>query len=190
MTMTDPYDNRDDPDFDPDDPDALADGGKQTPKNLRDAKERSDKRAKQLERENAVLKAGIDTTTPVGAMFLDAYKGDLTTEKIREEAAAVGAWKDPAAVEAEAPPEPTPAPTTPAPTDDQRAFTTERQALATGSAADTGIDEDPYVKAERVNKGVLERGGTREDALAMGIHEVLTAGAAGDQRVIVNRTNE
>lgn len=43
-----------------------------------------------LERKVAILEAGINTSTPLGAMFLKSYEGELDAEAIRAEAAKVG----------------------------------------------------------------------------------------------------
>ena len=55
-----------------------------------------------LERKVAILEAGVNTTTPVGAMFLKSYDGELTTEAIKAAAAEVGL------VEGQPTPEPEP----------------------------------------------------------------------------------
>lgn len=43
-----------------------------------------------LERKVAVLEAGVNTSTPLGQMFLKSYEGDLTAEAIQAAAAEVG----------------------------------------------------------------------------------------------------
>lgn len=64
----------------------------QEPDHIRNLREKA-KRADQvpvLERKVAILEAGINTSTPLGAMFLKSYEGELTAEAIQSEAAKVG----------------------------------------------------------------------------------------------------
>lgn len=141
---------------------------------------RKAEKADALARENALLKAGINTESPLGAMFRDAYQGELTTDAIK------AAW---ATVAPPAPPEPEPT-TDPDPGPDPQAqqFADDRQRLTTGGAGDLGTEPERDPKKVAIEEGekALQEGKSREDAMALAFSTLAQAAANGDQRVIVN----
>lgn len=58
-------------------------------KNLREKAKKADQ-VPDLERKVAVLEAGVNTSTPLGKMFLKSYDGELSPEAIQAAAAEVG----------------------------------------------------------------------------------------------------
>lgn len=62
-------------------------------------------RGRKAERENVMLRAGVDIDTPLGKMFAKAYEGEMTPDAVKAAALEVGAIKPP-----EAPPAAPPAP--------------------------------------------------------------------------------
>jgi hypothetical protein len=149
--------------------------------------------AESVARENAMLKAGIDVESPLGGMFLSAYKGDLTTEAIRAQAAQVGAWKDPAT----APPPPADPSQTPPPQQQPGTQTYDpveaamRQLAANGVASGApGGSETPPPPPDAMKDayeeftGLVTRGRTREDAAIAVMGRKLQAAAAGDASVL------
>ena len=156
---------------------------------LRDAAERG----RQAERENAELKrkmamveAGVDLKHPAAPYFVEGYKGELTEDAIKAEAAKIGVLAAPApstsTTEQEAEEtEPVPTP----------ALTPEQQAqdlLATQVAAEAAGASLPPEKDlvdvgfERFHQG-MQQGRTRDDAAAEVIHRVVAKGVGlGEQR--------
>ena len=55
-----------------------------TGRDLRDQLATANARLAEVERKAALLEAGVDTKSPLGSLFADAYKGDLTSEAIKE----------------------------------------------------------------------------------------------------------
>lgn len=128
-------------------------------------------------RENAMLKAlpGVDLSTPLAAMFLEGYKGELTTDAIKAAAESVGVL---------AAPEP-PAPA--APTADQLQEQATRDALAAGTpgvippATQQELDEqkDPIEEGwEQFNKA-RRSGLPREQASAQLVDRMVAGAVQG-----------
>lgn len=133
------------------------------------------------QRELALVKAGIDTDTPLGKMFSTAYDGDLTSDAIKAAAAEVGLVKAP---EAPVPP-PTPTPAGVASVDDAQQGS-ERRNLGAGSEPPAGaVDEDPRTAGLKDFDQAMQDGKRREDASIGWFGRVVSAGASGDERVIV-----
>jgi hypothetical protein len=139
----------------------------ETPRDLRRAA-RDGKAARieanTLKREVAMLKAGIDTETPIGAMFSKGYEGELTKEAVTTAWSALGVT--PVAADAPADDTPEPGPDmAPGETD----LTADRRALANGSASDTPVTPDPKSAAKDRVEAVISAGGTEDDAMAAGL---------------------
>lgn len=162
--------------------------GEETITSVRAAQRRAEKRAKDLDaelleanaakRELAFLKAGVDTDTPLGKVFVKAYDGELTADAIKGEWEALGATPTKPEVEVPAIP------------DEERASTRERQSLAGGSQGDTG--ETPEVpvrgqdgRAARVARDAMANGAGRDTALGVMFNQIAQAAARGDQSVLV-----
>lgn len=132
-----------------------------------------------LQRTNAMLMAGIDLSTPVGKLFRDGYRGELSdVEAVKTAAREVGAL----------PPESTPPPSTD-PTlerlEGEPDAAAIRNSLVTPGDATPPPPADPYqmilAKAARDE----EAGLTRDQIHAEAFHGLVTAAASGDARVIV-----
>ena len=129
-------------------------------------------------RELAFLKAGVDTSTPVGQLFMKAYDGELDATAIKEGYEALG-MSAPAASE-----------TGDAFEADEAGSTQERQALASGATGDTGEQQPQPVRGEegraaRVARDALAHGAPREDAIGVMFNELTQAAASGDRSVIL-----
>lgn len=136
-----------------------------------------------LARENTILRAGVDTSTPLGAMFARAYDGPLTVEDMRKAAVEVGALAPPTP--------PTPAPVAPestaTPEEIQGAL--DRQRLASGAPDSSGTTPPPpedFVEAGyKEFHDIMAQGRPREQAAISVIGRAIVAGAAGNPRVIL-----
>ena len=128
-----------------------------------------------LERKVAILEAGVNTTTPVGAMFLKSYDGELTTEAIKAAAAEVGL------VEGQPTPEPEPgSPGTPEAQTQQ-----VREGLSQGNVAPF---EEP-VKSAKDNAwdtftNARKSGMREEDARQEAFASFIEAGLRGDSTAL------
>lgn len=144
--------------------------------------ERDAKKARLLEKENAFLKAGIDTETPLGALLFQAYDGPLEADAIRD---AWGKVAPAPAPPAEGTPPASEASTPPADAD-QQAFQEERRRLAAGGTGDDGTspDRDPRKVAIEDANRLMAEGKSRDEALAEAFSSIAGAAAAGDSRVI------
>lgn len=147
---------------------------------LRDALNRANAKNAELEqavagstvivRENVMLKAGVDTSTPVGKFFADKYDGELDEDAVKAAAAQVGALK-------------LDTPTTPTITPDEADQTRERQALA-ADAQPGGLppDEDPVEAGYAAYHERLKKGQTREQAAPEVFGRLIAAANSGDPR--------
>jgi len=141
------------------------------------ALERDAKETRAARRELAFVKAGIDTDTPLGQMFFDAYKGDLTSEAIKEAAATIGLGREPE-------------PETPSTPPEEQSSTGERRNLASGATGDLppnpdDLKPDPRKEARDLADKVLADGGSREEAMARQFSTLVQAAQSGDRRVIL-----
>lgn len=181
-----PSDNPNEPIAEPDD---------NTPAGLRAALDRSRTRAQELEtqlastaalqREVAMLKAGIDLESPTGKLFVRAYDGPLDDiEKVKEAWAEVSPAVPPIQGEpaGEAPPSNDGA--TPEELEQQR-----RRAAVRGDAVPPGAEPspDPWDQAYAVFHEEQRKGRRRADAGAAALTGVIQAALAGDERVLYNR---
>lgn len=152
-------------------------------RNLRRKARAHDKLAAELEtanaatRELAFIKAGVDTDTPIGKLFMRAYDGELDKESVQAAYAELGGSSSSDSDE-----EPPPDPSVEA--------TRERQALASGAATEDG--EVPVVpvrgptgRAVKAGKDALEHGAPREDAAGVTFGQLIGAAAEGDSTVII-----
>lgn len=157
---------------------------------LREAHDRQEAARKEAEalaataaRENAFLKAGIDTDHPLARTLLATYQGELTKDAVTQFVNEQGA-----APVLLAPPDTT--------GDDgsalepgEDAATRERTALAEGAAAPGTTDgAHPGDAAWDAFEGELKRGVKREDAAGAGFAEIFDAAVRGDDRVLIKRS--
>lgn len=167
--------------------DDIDDNEPDAPRQLREYAKRQGEKAKladQLVRENAALRAGIDTSTRLGQAWLAAYNGPLNDKD-----AMLADAKDfsPSIVQGEA------AATTTATTTEsatqsgetttqtsteatQASGTAERNALANGAVASGAAEEDVRGSAMRLAREALDRG-AGEDEAAGGLISALARGA-------------
>lgn len=137
----------------------------------------------EAQRELAFLRAGIKADTPVGQLFVNGYKGDLTTEAIKAAAAEIPGLLDvpatPPAPEGEQQGEPQPSEQE---LEEQRL----RQQLAQGTGAGQIPQEKPGVEAASDLVAQFRQEGKRQEvAQGLGIAALATAAAKGDKSVLV-----
>lgn len=149
---------------------------------LRDAADRgreATKRAAELERDNAMLRAGVPTDTPLGQMFARAYDGQLEPDAVK------AAWAEVAPSTESTPPPPEE--TEQVNESERQAETDTRRTLTTGGAGEsvgTPPPTDPVKKGYDDFQEALRDGQSRERASAAVFGNILTAAASGDERVI------
>lgn len=141
---------------------------------------------RKLKRENAMLRAGVDLSTPVGQLFHDGYRGDLEPEKVKE------AWAQVAPAAAAPPPAPDPAvdPAATAAAAEAEAEERARQDRSRRSIASEPADPgatpegDPMKGAyERFNEGQAQ-GQSREKAGKAVIETIFQEAIGGNERFI------
>lgn len=159
----------------------MADDNNAENDNIKQLREKADKATK-LERENAMLRAGVDLDSKAGQYFAKGYEGELTAEAIKAEAEDfAGALKN----------------TTPPPTDkkdddvengDENKGdpneTKDRLDLASNNgtpAANDGVN--PYDGAFKAFDGAMKDGKTRENSAVDALDVIVKAAVAGDRRV-------
>lgn len=169
----------------------------QTPQQLREFAERqqaaAEKANAELEtlraenRKNALLAAGVDTSTPLGQMFDKAYDGELVVDVVKEAWTAI-APTAPAPTTGPATTEP-PAVDDDGPSAEELAQAAQRQALNTGGTP-PGDEPTPAPWPAALSKfrGAREEGQTTLNAQRGALQEVINAAAAGDERVIFDAT--
>jgi small-conductance mechanosensitive channel len=128
--------------------------------------------ASALNRENAMLKAGVDVESALGQMFSRAYDGELTVEAIRTQASEIGALAPTAPPSNE--PEITP--------EEQQAGR-ERAALGADAGSPQGLPEvDPVQQGWTEYHADLKRGVQRDTAAGNVIGSMIAAANDGDPR--------
>ena len=154
----------------------------QEPEDIAKLRERANS-AKKLERENAMLRAGVDLDSKTGQMFAKAYDGELTTEAITAEAAEVGAMRKAA--------EPSPEPVTDTASSDEVADIEQMQAISSNSTTSDGVaDRPPYELAREAYEASRKAGEPQEWAEAAALSQIMAAANAGDERVLVKSRSE
>lgn len=154
--------------------------------NIRQLREKAEKvdeataRALAAERKLAILESGIDAETELGKFFIENYQGDISDVSALKEAAQKLSVPFKGATSAEAEQETGGEAETSEPTG-----SAERQALATGSPADTGTQEHPMKRAQDVFDQAMKDGETWEQAAGLAINALANAAEAGDPRAIV-----
>lgn len=154
---------------------------------LREAAKRGETAARERDeakRKLALIEAGVDTKSPVGKLFTEAYKGPLTEDAIKE------AWSELAPTTVVLPPETpdrAPEPTAPEPTPEALEETGSRRLLTTAGAGDTPHETPP---ADPVKAGYDEfqsrmQSGEGRDVAAGSVFAHLIEGAnRGDERAL------
>lgn len=178
--MADEYDDFDD-DLDDDDPEPQ--GQPQQRDELRDMRRAARRgnqekaRADAAERKLAMVMAGIDISTPIGALFVDGYKGPTDLETLKAEAAKV-----PGLIQAAAPPPADEPPPPPEPPD--QGDTDNRDILHSGGIPPDNTPPDPIKAAIERGTVRIEEGGDEVDGLVEGFRTLYEAGASGDDRAL------
>lgn len=184
----------DDNDFDFEIPDG--DGpvsmGRNDLKQLREAAKRGSK-AERLERENAMLKAGINTDDDRLAFFANGYDGELDPETIKAEATRLGFLGAPAPV-TETIPTPTtaqePSAPAPEPTPDLADISSVHDAAAAAGrtpAANELPQPDPYQRSAEIYETAMQDGAKKDEAGGLAFASVIAAAQQGDNRVILKQ---
>ena len=158
------------------DNEATAEGGSDNIRDLRQAADEGRKAKAEFEqakREIAFLRAGVDTTSKLGAMFFKSYDGDLSTEAIKAEATELGMFQTPAAPEVP---------------QAEREFSQARMDLASEAGTPAAHEEDPYVTSRKSWEDARGEGATLQEAFGAAMGPLLQAAHRGDQRVSGNRT--
>ena len=156
------------------------DQGEEAIKGLRDAAKRgkeASERAAALERENALLRSGIDVSSKLGAFFAEHYDGELEVEAIRAAAGELGLQPDGTS----------PPPVTGTDPDVAAQGRAQRD-LSSGTATEPGatVDRDPREAGMDAFNAELAKGRPRQDAAAAYFGTVLSAAAGGDDRVLID----
>lgn len=139
------------------------------------ALEQAAQKAKDMEgvqRELAMTKAGVDTDSPVGKMFLKAYEGELTKEAVIAAAQEVGLLQK--------------ADDTPDLSKEEKDSTKERQTLNSGATPPGENPTHPKEEAVANAKRVIEEGGKYEQAAGAYLSTLVGRYAEGDQRAARN----
>lgn len=139
-------------------------------------------KAEKLEREIAMLRAGIDLDSDKGAFFAKGYEGDLDPAKIREAAETLGilgstddnpgedANPNDGDVQLE---------------EGEAELEQERQRLESGSPSDEMPNPDPYKAMTEVHERIRNQGGLERQALGGAFNSLVNAAHQGDDRVII-----
>lgn len=132
-------------------------------------------------RENAILRAGIDTESKLGQMFVKAYDGDFAdVEALKAAAKEIGVPIRGETVEETSTTTADAATETAEPTG-----TTERQQLAAGAVADTGESPDPRKLATDQFNADMAAGLEQDEAAGRAFNLLVNAANGGDPRVLV-----
>lgn len=132
--------------------------------------------AAQLKRELLFMKAGIDTDTPLGKMFLKSYDGELALDDLKKSASEIGLL-EPEVAKVEL-------------TAEETKATKERQQAASGASGDTGTpDVHPTDAAKKKMDEIIKQGGTYEQAGAGFLSTKMQAWANGDKRAVKDPRN-
>lgn len=129
------------------------------------------KETESAKRELALLKAGIDTSTKLGALFARSYDGDLTNvDALKAEWYEVNPSAKPEAGETE---------------DEGDGSAEERSRLASGAAGDDGSGIDGRQIALTEAREAMEKGAPFDKAGGGFVARLAAMAMEGDQRVIV-----
>jgi ribosomal protein L12E/L44/L45/RPP1/RPP2 len=158
---------------------------------LREAADRgkeATKKAEQLERENAFLKAGIDTEDPRMSYFVKGYQGELTKDAILAEATTAGFVQAPAPATPEGGQqetegqEPTGRRTATEEELQQEALATE---VASGAAPPGQLPEEDALKVGWDEFAERRKTEPLEDAASSVIDRIMVGAVNGDERFLV-----
>lgn len=163
------------------------DGGDPNLRLLREKAGKADEATAALaaaQRENAMLRSGIDLEDPLGKYFVETYPGDptdLVTLKAEAEKLNVPFIQKAEPVVTD--------PTAPAAGEVAEVIeptgTAQRTALSDGAPADTGVDVDPRQQAKEHFEQRMKQGASRETAAGETINMLANAAHRGDPRAIV-----
>lgn len=147
-----------------------------------DSGRKATKKAEALERENAFLKAGIDTDDPKLKYFAKSYDGELTAEAIRAEAEAAGFIGEPdGAGDAGAGGD-----GGDAATDEDLATQDVATKVRSGAVAPGEQPEaDPMVEGFDKFQGRIRKGDRREDAASEVIGRIIGGAVEGNKSFLV-----
>ena len=144
----------------------------ESPKDLRAAADdgrRARAEAEAMKREMALLRAGIDTSSPKGQAFLKLYEGELETDPIRVQFAELFGDAQPTTQHQLSP--------------EELAQSETRAALANQADLPGDGSPDPWTAARAAFTEVVQEGGRDEIAFGAALSHIIGAANAGDKRV-------
>jgi hypothetical protein len=160
------------------------DQGQQDIPQLREAAKRGETAAKERDeavRKLALVEAGVDTKSPVGKLFTEAYKGALTEEAIQ------AAWSELAPAANPGNPAPPPDPEGPSPSAADLEETEARRLLTSNGASDVPRETpppDPVAAGYEEYRERLAGGEGRDVASGSVFAHLIDAANSGDERAI------
>lgn len=151
-------------------------------KDLRAAAKRSKANAEEAafaKRENAFLKAHVDTDSPLGRLAMAGYQGELDSAQIQEFMVSLGAGTAPVEVQPEI-------------SDEEKQATQIRQQVGVGAGQATN-EPPPTMSPTQAGLEAFREargeGRTAEEASAYYFDHVFTAAAKGDDRVLIPQSH-
>jgi hypothetical protein len=154
---------------------------------LREAAKRGETAARERDqamRKLALVEAGVDTRSPVGKLFTEAYKGALTEDAIKE------AWAELAPAASVLPPETSGKelePTAPEPTPEALEETSSRRTLTSAGAGDTPNETpppDPVAAGYEEFQARMHKGEGRDVAAGSVFAHLIEGANRGDERAL------
>lgn len=130
------------------------------------------KQIPELQKELAMVKAGIATDSALGKMFFKSYEGDLSTEAVKAAALEIGLLT----VETKAPEIP----------ESERTSTQERQTVANGASAPDAFVKPAKMEAREEAERVVKEGGTYEQGAAGFINTLVKRYQDGDKSAVID----
>jgi hypothetical protein len=149
-------------------------------RNLREANKRNEVKAKAGEaaiRELAFVKAGLDFSNPQVELLMDSYKGELTTEAIREQAVKYRLLSD----ESDGTPDPNETPVSDGSDQTQRRSALGSDALEPGAPIP---DSNPMGSAYTEFNRLRSEGSTSEEASAAVLGKIFEEARNGNDKFV------
>lgn len=135
------------------------------------------KKARQLEKEQAFRKAGLDPDAGPAKLLFNQYDDELDPDTIKSHADEFG-------ITATTSEGSTPMNEGPTFSEQEQTMASTRRNLASNATPDDGSGEHPSATARREYEQSVERGASRDDALAGAFSTLASSAAQGDSRVL------
>lgn len=134
-----------------------------------------------LQRELVFTKAGINTETDAGKIFMRGFDGELTLEAVKTAAQSFGLSGAPAEQPEAAKPDTELA-------EGEEQMTQERSDLGSPlNTHDEGIKSDPNEEAIQIGQKIITSGGKFEEGVGAAFNFLAKQAQEGDNRVIIDR---